>query len=561
MVFEELSAGPEPASELKYSDDAHDMARFGKKSQLKRIFGLVSIIGLTCCLVVTWEAMLVVFQGGLLNGGNAGLIYGYIFVWVGTILQVLVMAEMASMIPLAGGQYNWVAVLAPPSCSKFLSYLTGWACVIGWQCMIASGGYLAGTQIQGLLVLNYPDYEFHRWHGTLLYFAVIGVAFFVNTVTKPLLPVIELAFLGVHVVGFVALLVPLIAMAPHASAKEVFATFYNGGGWESDGLSFFIGLTVTMFAFVGCDAAAHMSEEIQHASSTIPRSMFASVFINGVLGLATVIATCFCLGSDPSAILATETGYPVIEMFRTATGSNASASGMTAVLIFICFAATVNVLTSGSRMLWAFARERGLPFSAWLSRVHSGRGRLGLGTTVPLNAIVVFCTVAVLLSLINVGSAAAFNAFTSLVVAANYLVFLLSASVLLLKRLRVPHAAIPFGPFRLGRRLGPPVIAAAIAYTAVGLFFSFWPPVARPGPETMNWCVVVFGGAMLLSLAYWAAWGRKVYTGPVVEVEEAGGVRRGVVVGGGMGKDGEGWGEGGGEVSGGGEDWAVLPPT
>lgn len=35
MVFEELSAGPEPASELKYSDDAHDMARFGKKSQLK----------------------------------------------------------------------------------------------------------------------------------------------------------------------------------------------------------------------------------------------------------------------------------------------------------------------------------------------------------------------------------------------------------------------------------------------------------------------------------------------------------------------------------------------
>lgn len=117
--------------------------------------------------------------------------------------------------------------------------------------MIASGGYLAGTQIQGLLVLNYPDYEFHRWHGTLLYFAVIGVAFFVNTVTKPLLPVIELAFLGVHVVGFVALLVPLIAMAPHASAKEVFATFYNGGGWESDGLSFFIGLTVTMFAFVG----------------------------------------------------------------------------------------------------------------------------------------------------------------------------------------------------------------------------------------------------------------------------------------------------------------------
>lgn len=41
--------------------------------------------------------LLSVFQGGLLNGGNAGLIYGYIFVWIGSILQVLVMAEMASM--------------------------------------------------------------------------------------------------------------------------------------------------------------------------------------------------------------------------------------------------------------------------------------------------------------------------------------------------------------------------------------------------------------------------------------------------------------------------------
>ena len=31
------------------------------------------------------------------NGGPAGLIYGYLFVWVGVILQALVMAEMASM--------------------------------------------------------------------------------------------------------------------------------------------------------------------------------------------------------------------------------------------------------------------------------------------------------------------------------------------------------------------------------------------------------------------------------------------------------------------------------
>ena len=31
------------------------------------------------------------------NGGPAGLMYGYLFVWCGVILQALVMTEMASM--------------------------------------------------------------------------------------------------------------------------------------------------------------------------------------------------------------------------------------------------------------------------------------------------------------------------------------------------------------------------------------------------------------------------------------------------------------------------------
>ncbi|KAL1646326.1 hypothetical protein SLS58_003283 [Diplodia intermedia] len=530
------------------------MARFGKKAQLKRIFGLVPIVGFTCCLVITWEAMLVVFQGGLLNGGNAGLIYGYIFVWFGTILQVLVMAEMASMfeIPLAGGQYNWVAVLSPPSCSKFLSYTTGWLCVIGWQCTVASAGYLSGTLIQGLLVLNYPDYEFQRWHGTLLHIAVILVALFFNTITKPLLPIVELILLGLHVVGFFALIIPLVDLAPHASPKEVFATFYNGGDWSTDGLSFFVGLTATMFAFVGCDAASHLAEEIQHASTTIPHSMFASVALNGILGLGTVIAIAFCLGSDPSAILATPTGYPAIQMFANATDLRA-ASAMSSVLILACVAATINVLASASRMLWAFARERGLPCSAWLSRVHSipawgGGGHqltatisTGAGgnkrndnnrnNTLPLNALLVTAATSSLLALINIGSAVAFNALTSLVVLASYATFAVPAAVLLLKRVRGRPAAVAFGAFTLGRNaVAVPVVAAALAYSLLGAFFSLWPPTRSvEGPKELNWSGVVFGACVVWSLAYWAVWGRKVYVGPVLEV----GVVRGSTVDGG----------------------------
>jgi hypothetical protein len=38
-----------------------------------------------------------VFQTGLANGGPSGLVYGYIFTWIGTVFQGLVMAELASM--------------------------------------------------------------------------------------------------------------------------------------------------------------------------------------------------------------------------------------------------------------------------------------------------------------------------------------------------------------------------------------------------------------------------------------------------------------------------------
>ena len=61
-----------------------------------------------------------------------------------------------------------------------------------------------------------------------------------------------------HILGFFGILIPLIYLAPHQSAKEVFTTFYNGGDWSTTGLSFFVGLVTAMDAFPGLDAADHI---------------------------------------------------------------------------------------------------------------------------------------------------------------------------------------------------------------------------------------------------------------------------------------------------------------
>ena len=155
-----------------------------------------------------------------------------------------------------------VAVLAPKSCSKFLSYLTGWLSVISWQAALAGSAFLGGTMIQGLVSLNRPEYHAERWHGTLILYAILLIALFVNTYLARLLPEIESYVLILHIVGFFCVIIPLTYLAPHHSAKEVFATFTNAGGWEDKGLSFFVGVSTSMFAFLGVDAGSHMGKRL-----------------------------------------------------------------------------------------------------------------------------------------------------------------------------------------------------------------------------------------------------------------------------------------------------------
>ena len=127
----------------------------------------------------------------------------------------------------------------------------GWLTVLAWQSIVASGGYLSGAMIQGLLILNYPQYVPQQWQGTLLFWATIAVSVFVNTVVSSLLPKIEGFIFTLHVLGAIAILIVMSYMAPHSTASEVFTLFLNQGDWSTQGLSFMIGLIGMSFSFVG----------------------------------------------------------------------------------------------------------------------------------------------------------------------------------------------------------------------------------------------------------------------------------------------------------------------
>jgi hypothetical protein len=51
--------------------------------------------------------------------------------------------------------------------------------------------FLAGTIIQGLIVLNDSTYVYARWHGTLLVIAITAFSIFFNTFLANKLPMVE----------------------------------------------------------------------------------------------------------------------------------------------------------------------------------------------------------------------------------------------------------------------------------------------------------------------------------------------------------------------------------
>lgn len=184
--------------------------------------------------------------------------------------------------------------------------------------------------------------------------------------------------------------------------------------------------------------------------------MVATVLLNGGLGFGMLIAILFSMGSAAAA-LDTPTGYPIIHIVYNAVQDKLATSAIISILIAMFIFATVSIMASSSRLTWAFARDKGLPFSNVLARIHP-RFKL------PMNAIILTAIINFLLSLINIASVTAFNAMLSLAIISLYMTYITPIILIFYLRMRYPKN-IEWGPFRMGR-IGPAVNIVSILYTA-----------------------------------------------------------------------------------------------
>lgn len=110
---------------------------------------------------------------------------------------------------------------------------------------------------------------------------------------------------------------------------------------------------------------------------------------------------------DLETVLATPTGFPFIQVFHNATGSKGGATAMTLILTLSAAANAMTNMATASCQLWAFARDGGVPFHGWFSKVNPRM-------EIPLNAILFTTGFTAVLSLIDIGSTVAYNQTNSL---------------------------------------------------------------------------------------------------------------------------------------------------
>ena len=216
--------------------------------------------------------------------------------------------------------------------------------------------------------MNNPSYVAQRWHATLMTYAFIGLALFVNTYLNKHFAKIEGVILILYILGFFGVVIALSSLAPHVTAEQVFRSWNNGGGWSSMGLACFASLSSFAGAFAGADGATHMAEEIHNAAIIVPRSMVTSVLINGVFGFAALMALLFSLTDVENALLS-PTGYPFMYIFQAAAGIKGG-TVMACTIVCLGTFGSWALLATASRQIWAFSRDHGLPGSHFLSKVN-----------------------------------------------------------------------------------------------------------------------------------------------------------------------------------------------
>ncbi|KAF7561260.1 hypothetical protein G7046_g2888 [Stylonectria norvegica] len=481
----------------KHDDAASEVYN---QTRTKKVFSFSQLFAFSLTYMALWEGMCTNMYFALYNGGPQAFLFSFIIVFCGAIAQAASLGEMASIQPVAGAQYHWTYHLAPPSIRRFATWVQGWATWMGYISLLAGIANVTIILLESMIQLNHENYTPGGWHTSVLVIAMCIMQGLMNVYGFHLIPWIELIAGVLHVCLFVVFCVVLGVMGTRHDSSFWLST-NTSSGWKDTFISWNLSALTCVWSFTGFDSAIHMSEETRKAKSAVPRAMFWSIFMNGVLGFIMVNVLLASMGSVADAL---DSASPILTILMSVTGSKAATTAMITGLFVISFSVNLANIASVSRLSWAWSRDGGLPaYFAYVSPTHR----------VPVRSIILTVFLVCALCLLNIGASSyiAFGAITALSSLALYLSYAIAISSILYARYMAD--GVKLGEWNLGR-YGAYINSFALVYTLYMMVFLPFPSTIPVTAANMNYCGPVMVAVLVIAVGAWYLRAKKRWAGP-----------------------------------------------
>jgi amino acid transporter len=357
----------------KTDQDTDLLHELGYAQELWRRMGGFANFAVSFTIISILTGAITSYDQGLSAAGPGEMGIGWPIVSVFSLLIAMSLAEIASAFPTAGGLYHWSAILGGVG----WGWWTAWFNLIGLVTVLAAIDFGA---VEFLLSWAAPaaGLDLARWAPLKLQALKVGITSiylltqgWVNHRGIRLTAILTDLSVWVHMAGAVLLTGSLLVLArvhPLSYAFElVNRTGTNGSNiplTPSTTWAMVLGFLMAAYTMTGYDASAHTAEETVDAANTVPWGMAMSVVVSGLTGYAMVVAITLAipnldqtLASGRAVAFIMEKGLPPWLNFLNLS--------IISLAQYFCGLATV---TSVSRMIYAFARDGGLPNSAlWKS--------------------------------------------------------------------------------------------------------------------------------------------------------------------------------------------------
>jgi amino acid transporter len=467
----------------------------GYAQELARRMSGFSNLALSMSIICILAGGITSFHLGICGVGGAAIGLGWPLVCTFSLVVALTMAQIASAFPTAGGLYHWAAILG----GKGWGWATAWFNLAGLITVLAAINVGTYQFAKSAFLPEWPDSFASQC--TVVAAITASQALFNHLGIRLTSLLIDLS--GYWILVFAALLtVALLAAAPSFEPVRL-VTFTNFSGlpegepvWpQTDSMAwlFALGFLLPAYTITGFDASAHASEETTSAAHNVPRGIVRSVLVSGIAGWVMLMAIVLTI---PDMSLTGQLGPRVF--YSTVTGVLPSTVAWVlfagiVVAQYFCGLATV---TSASRMVYAFARDGGLPASRWLRRV-------GPRYRTPDIAIWTVAASAVLFTLYT-------PVYSTITVVCTILLYISYVLPTVIGLFAFGRRWTRLGPWHLGRWFRP-LAAAGTLGCVVLIVIGLQPP-----NEKAIWVVI---GSVVLLLAAWWLGVRHTFGGPPCSLE------------------------------------------